>query len=312
MTLQVLFSAGAELWPEFRPALEASFTATGLDVNLFDQADAPGAVDYMIYAPTTDADDLSPFVNVRLIQSLWAGPDKLIANPTLTQPLARMVDAGLTQGMIDYVLGHVLRHHLGTDRFAAAKPTQWLQKFTPPLPRDRVVAFLGVGDLGMACAKAVQRHGFWVLGWSRSLKADAEVLCYAGDTGLRKVLGQADIVVLLLPHTPATENMINARTMAMMKDGASIINPARGHLIVDDDLLAALDSGKISQATLDVFRVEPLPPEHRYWAHPNVLVTPHVAAETRIETAAQVAAENIRRCEAGEEVLFLVDRGVGY
>ncbi len=312
MTLQVLFSASESLWPKYRPALRANFAAKGLDVNLFDKTDTPETVDYLIYAPTTDADDLSPFTGVKLVQSLWAGPDKLIANPTLTQPLARMVDEGMTQGMIDYVLGHVLRHHLGTDMFAAAKPTEWLQERTPPLPSSRTIGFLGIGALGMACAKTVRRHGFNTIGWSRNQKTDTEIVCYAGASGLQEVLAQSDIVVLLVPHTPQTEDLLNAQSIAMMKDGASVINPGRGHLIVDADLLAALDAGKISQATLDVFRIEPLPAEHRYWSHPKVLVTPHVASETRIETAAEVAAENIRRCEAGEEVRFMVDRGVAY
>jgi len=119
-------------------------------------------------------------------------------------------------------------------------------------------------------------------------------------------------VILLLPDTPATNNILNADTLAMLPKGARIINPGRGPLIDDAALLEALDSGQVGHATLDVFRVEPLPADDPYWAHPNVTVTPHIAAETRASTASQVIAENIRRGEAGEPFLHLVDRSLGY
>jgi glyoxylate/hydroxypyruvate reductase A len=119
-------------------------------------------------------------------------------------------------------------------------------------------------------------------------------------------------VVLLLPNTPETENVMDARTLALLAPGAVLINPGRGTLIDDGALLAALDSGPIGHATLDVFRQEPLPPEHPFWAHPKVTVTPHIASETRPETAAEVIAENVRRGEAGEPFLHLVDRDRGY
>ena len=312
MTLNILYWAKPSEWPAYRSALTAEFNKLEMDVDLVNATNDPANVDYIIYAPQGAADDLTPFSNTRLIQSLWAGPDKLIANPTLTQPLARMVDAGMAEGMIDYVLGNVLRHHLNTDVYAAAKPGDWHSDLAPPLARNRTVGFLGIGALGMACARAVHRHGFNVMGWSRSAKTDADIDCYHGDDGLDTVLAASDIIVLLMPHTPQTENLINAKTLTKMKPGTSIINPGRGPLIDDKALLAALDSGHISQATLDVFRIEPLPADHRYWTHPKVLVTPHIASETRVETSAQVAAENIRRAEAGEDVLFLVDRKLNY
>ena len=126
------------------------------------------------------------------------------------------------------------------------------------------------------------------------------------------MLARAEIVVLLMPLTPDTTNVLNARRLALLPQGAVIINPGRGPLIDDDALLAALDSGAIGHATLDVFRVEPLPPEHRYWAHPRVTVTPHIAADTRVTSACKVLVENIRRGEAGEPFLYLVDRVRGY
>jgi glyoxylate/hydroxypyruvate reductase A len=308
--INVLFSARDELWPKYQPVLETAFAKQGLDVNLMQKTDAPETIDYLVYAPARDDDDLSVFSNLKLIQSLWAGPDKLLKNKTLTQPLARMVDPGMTQGMIDYVLGHILRHHLHTDTFAQAD--EWLTDVAPPLPSERTVAFLGIGELGMACAVAAKSHGFNVVGWSRSLKVDTPIECYAGDDGLHAVLGQADIIVTLLPATPATDGIIGAKAVAAMKDGAALINPGRGELIDDEALLAGLRSGKLSGATLDVFRKEPLPSDHPYWAEPSVLVTPHIASETRIPTASAVVAANIARDVRGEGALYLVDPALKY
>lgn len=312
MPLKILFWAKPDDWPRYRPALLAEFARIGMDVELSNTTSTPETIDYIIYAPTGAQDDLSPFTNTRLIQSLWAGPDKLIANKSLTQPLARMVDRGMAEGMVDYVVGNVLRHHLNTDRFTQAKPGQWLQQHTPPLARHRRVGVLGIGALGMTCAQALHQHGFLVCGWSRSAKTDENITCYHGDDGLSEILAEVEILVLLLPHTAQTENLINAETLAQMRAGASIINAGRGPLIDDAALLDALNSGHISQATLDVFRTEPLPANHPYWAHPHVLVTPHIASETRVETAVEVAADNIRRVAAGQTPRYLVDRGLNY
>ena len=164
----------------------------------------------------------------------------------------------------------------------------------------------------MACAEAAQTHGFEVLGWSRTLKEGQSIPCFAGEDGLAEVLGRADIIVTLMPDTPATQGIIGVKTLAMVKPGAVLINPGRGALVDDDALLGALEDGRIGGATLDVFNVEPLPADHPYWTHPKVVVTPHVASETRIETAATVAAENFARVARGEEALYLVDRSRNY
>lgn len=182
----------------------------------------------------------------------------------------------------------------------------------PPLATERSVAILGLGALGQACATTLCSLGFNVLGWSRRPKAIAGVSCHHGEDGLKDVLKQAEILVLLLPNTAATDNTLNKETLKALPKGACIINPGRGTLIDDDALLAALESGQIAHATLDVFRMEPLPSTHPYWAHPNVTVTPHIAAETRAGTAAGVIAENIRRGERREPFLHEVDRAAGY
>ena len=154
--------------------------------------------------------------------------------------------------------------------------------------------------------------GFNVTGWARTPKEVPGVDCLHGPKGLREAMGRAEIAVLLLPDTASTQNVLNAETLALMPKGAFIINPGRGPLIDDEALLAALDSGQIAHATLDVFRVEPLPAEHPFWAHRQVTVTPHIAAETRATTASEVIVENIQRGEAGEPFINLVDREAGY
>jgi glyoxylate/hydroxypyruvate reductase A len=171
---------------------------------------------------------------------------------------------------------------------------------------------LGLGELGAACARALASLNFRVSGWSRGPKSIDGVETFSGDAGLDTVLSRAEIVVLLLPLTPDTENLMNTDRLARLPEGAVIVNPGRGPLIDDDALIAALDSGHLAHATLDVFREEPLPPAHPFWAHPKVTVTPHVASETRPATAARTIAENVRRGEAGEPFLYLVDRGRAY
>ena len=243
--------------------------------------------------------------------NLWAGVEAVVGNPTLRVPLARMVDFGLTQGMTEWVVGHTLRHHLGMDTHILGQDGAW-RKNTPPLARDRRIGVLGLGTLGIAAGTALARLGFPVTGWSRSEKAVEGITCRHGEAGLRETLAQADILILLLPDTPATRDVLDAAAIARMPQGAVVINPGRGPLINDEALIAALDSGHLGHATLDVFRTEPLPPEHRFWVHPKVTVTPHIASETRPDTAAEVIAENVRRGEAGEPLLHLVNRDLGY
>jgi glyoxylate/hydroxypyruvate reductase A len=245
------------------------------------------------------------------VLSLWAGVERIVGNTTLTQPLCRMVDPGLTQGMVEYVTGHVLRAHLGIDALLASQNGRW-NPVVPPLASERPVAMLGLGALGTACAQALAGLGFPVLGWSRRPKDVSGIMCLHGQEGLHATLKQAQIVVTLLPATPETENTLNAQTFSLLPRGATLINPGRGTLIDDDALLAALASGRVGHATLDVFRTEPLPHDHPFWAHPRITVTPHVAADTRPSSAARVLVENIRRGLAGEELLHVVDRGAGY
>ncbi len=310
MTLNVLFSAPPDRWDFYRSSLEDAFRRAGLDVQLGQDLD-PTTVDYIVFAPNGPVSDFSSFVRAKAVLSLWAGVESIVTNTSLTQPLTRMVDSGLSEGMVEWVTGHVLRYHLGTDRQVLHQDGIW-NPVIPPLARHRTVGILGLGELGSACAQALSALNFNVLGWSRRKKEIEGITCLHADAGLQELLSRSEIVVLLLPLTAATENLMGASRFGLMPRGAFLLNPGRGALIEDEALLAALDSGQIAHSTLDVFRTEPLPPNHPFWAHPGVTVTPHIASETRAETASEVIAENIRRSEAGEPLLFLVDRSAGY
>ncbi len=308
----ILFAAGAARWAEYEAPLRAGLAAAGLGgATLTTGPLPPETVDYVVYAPDSDLHDFTPYTGLKAVLSLWAGVEGIVGNRTLTAPLARMVDPGLTEGMVEWVTGHVLRHHLGIDHCLAHQSGAWV-RHVPPLARDRRVTVLGLGALGGACATALAGLNFDVTGWARTPRRIAGLRCLSGPDGLTEALSGAGIVVLLLPDTPATANLMNARTLALPAPGAVLLNPGRGSLIDDAALLAALDAGRIGHATLDVFRTEPLPPDHPFWAHPRVTVTPHIASETRPGTAARAVVENIRRGEAGEPFLHLVDRGLGY
>ena len=303
----LLFSAPAGDWAQWRAPLERA--CAGLGVEVSDRMD-PEAVDYVAYAPGGGLTDFGRFPRLKAVLSLWAGVERIVGDPTIRVPLCRMVDPGLKAGMVEYVTGHVLRHHLGIDAHLKRQDGVWRGGLVPPLAADRRVGILGLGELGAAAGRALAGLGFDVAGWSRRPKADLPFPALSGEDGLAEVLGRSEILVLLLPATPATEGLMNADRLARLPAGAVLINPGRGRLVDEAALLAALD--RLGHATLDVFRVEPLPPEHPFWSHPKVTVTPHIASATRPATAAQVVAENIRRAEAGEPLLYQVDRAQGY
>ena len=306
----VLFAALPERWAQYEAPLRAALANAGIQADL--RLDFPqGEVDYIIYAPNSAVQDFTPYARTKAVLSLWAGVEGIVGNPTLTQPLARMVDPALTQGMVEWVTGHVLRHHLGMDAHITAAPGDWVPD-APPVAWGRKVAMLGLGELGRACAASLARIGFDVAGWSMRPKTLDGIACHDGASGLNAALDGAEFVVLLLPATPETENTLDARALARLAPGAVVLNPGRGQLIDDDALLAALDSGQVGHATLDTFRIEPLPADHPFWHHPKVTVTPHIASETRAASASEAIAENIRRGEAGEPFLHLVDRQRGY
>jgi len=309
--LRILFSAKPDRWDEYKSPLEIAFAEAGVPVDLATDH-PPEDVDYIIFAPNGPVRDFTPYVRAKAVMSLWAGVETVVDNATLTQPLTRMVDHGLTRGMVEWVTGHVLRHHLGMDSHIHGQDGIWRDDKVPPLATDRHVTILGLGALGIACGQALSYLGFPVTGWSRTAKTAGAINCLHGVDGLQAALKTADILVLLLPLTQETTGLINAQTIAQLPQNAIIINPGRGPLINDTDLLDALDTGHISHATLDVFATEPLPAQHPFWAHNGVTVTPHIASTTRAKTAAQTIAQNIKAHESGAPLANLVDRRTGY
>ncbi len=308
---RVLFAAPDRLWPAYREAIPRACAEAGVEADL-SRDHPPGEVDWIVYAPGGEIADFAPFTRARGVLSLWAGVERILGQVPSDLPLTRMVDEGLRQGMTEWVAGHVLRHHLGLDAQVAGQDGVW-RNTAPKLATERPVAVLGLGEMGLAAARTLAFLGFSVTGWSRTPREEPSLArTLSGAEGLIEALRGAEVVVLLLPLTPATDSLMDAYHLALPRPGFVLLNAGRGALIDDEALLAALDAGQVGHATLDVFREEPLPPGHPFWAHPRVTVTPHVAAATRPATAARVIAENLRRGEAGEPLLHLVDRAAGY
>jgi len=306
----VLFAGTDENWETYKALIPEALKARGVTA-VFSRDFAPETVDYIVYSPLGPVQDFTPFTRLKAVLSLWAGVERIVGNKTLKAPLCRMVDNGLKKGMAEWVAGHCLRYHLGMDAHIVNPKHEWRSGMAPPLAEDRTIGILGLGELGQACATALNCLGFKVTGWS-SLKNIDGIVCFAGADGLNALLARSEILVLLLPQTADTTHVLNIESLAKMPKGACILNPGRGPLIDDDALIAALNAGHISHATLDVFAKEPLPQGHAYWTHPNVTVTPHIASETRPKSAAQVVAENVKRGEDRTPLLFQVDSRLGY
>ena len=251
---------------------------------------------------------LSSLPNLTHIHSMWAGIDHITRDPDWPTdiPIIRMVDYGLNQGMMEYMLGHTLRYHLNMPHFEAEQAAGRWSWQPPPLSEDRSVGILGLGTLGQITAKQLHSLGFKVSGWSRSPKQIEGVQSFAGEKGLESFLNQTEILICLLPRTAETTDLLNIKTLNMLPKGAAIINAGRGELIIDADLIQALDSGHIRGATLDVFREEPLPDDHAFWTHPHITITPHVAAETRLSTGVTTILNNIKHLDDGNPLSTLV------
>jgi glyoxylate/hydroxypyruvate reductase len=297
----------AELWRD-----ELTARMPELEVRVWPEAGDPAEIDAaLVWRPPPG--ELARYPNLKAILSLGAGIEGLIADPTLPEvPVARMVDPSLTSTMTEYVLLAVLRHHRSFDRFERAQRVRRWEFALPPQPGEREVGIMGLGELGAAAARLLLKHGFPVTGWSRTAKAIDGVTSYCGRSELHAFLHRAQILVCLLPLTAETRGILDAATFDGLPHGAVVINVARGAHLVETDLLAALDSGHLAGATLDVFADEPLPPDNPLWQHPKVLITPHVASYSVPAIAADGVVDNLRRALAGLPLNYQVDRAQGY
>lgn len=258
---------------------------------------------------------LAQYPNIRAIFSLGAGVDHILADPDLPKdiPIIRMGDEGLKEGMAEFVLMNVLMHHRKTPELIAAQRQHHWKRVFSLAAKDVRVGILGYGALGKRAAVALKPIGYDIAAWSRSSKTDEEgITHFTGEDQLNDFLARTDILVGLLPSTPETENLLDFDRLSRLPEGASVINAGRGSLIVLEDLMALLDSGYISGASLDVFPTEPLPKDHKIWDYDNVVITPHSAAITRPDTAADYVLRNIRRIKNGEVPENLLNTNLGY
>jgi glyoxylate/hydroxypyruvate reductase A len=267
-------------------------------------------IDVAIVA-TPPAGTLAKLKRVRLIQSLWMGVEKLLADPGLPPgvPLARLIDPGMVAAMTESVLAHVLDWHRHHYRYRAQQAERQWRRRKQYLASDRTVGILGLGELGSDAARKLLALGFNVAGYSRRPKQLAGVQSF---TELAPMLRITDALVCLLPLTPQTRGVLNGRNLALLKPHACVINLARGGHLVVSDLLRELDSGHLAHAYLDVFDAEPLPASDPLWRHPGVTITPHSAALTEPRTAIPKIVENIERVRRGETPQHLVDFAAGY
>ncbi len=279
-------------------------------------SDDPGPADAVRYVVVWKPRPgwMAGFPHLKAIVSIGAGIDHVLADPQCPPGVSIIKTTGLdlVQRMREYVALQVLRMHRDLPTLQAAqREARWAPAIVPPASRRRV-GIMGLGNLGTACATTLLSLGFQVSGWSRGGTTLAGLRSHAGDEQLGAFLTDCDILVCLLPLTPATRHCLNAALFAQLPRGASVINAARGQHLVEADLLAALDSGQIGQAALDVFEVEPLPPEHAFWQHPDILVTPHIASLIDPETGGQIIADNLRTFEAVGRVDDEADLARGY
>lgn len=261
---------------------------------------------------------LSSLPNLKAIFSIGAGVDHILRDRSLPDvPIARIVADDLTGRMSEYVAWRVLDHHRRGFAYRAQQAAgQWNERVQPAASAV-TVGIMGLGELGRDAAEKLKLFGFQMAGWSRTKKEIPGVRCFAGDEELGAFLGATDILVVLLPQTPATAGILNRDLFARLKrttpfGGPILVNAGRGGLQVEADILAALDSGTLLEASLDVFQTEPLPTSSLLWQHPKVFVTPHAAASSDPEALVPLIARQIESFERGEALKHLVDRTAGY
>jgi glyoxylate/hydroxypyruvate reductase A len=290
----------------------------GIDVRMGKDITALGPVDAIDAAVCWFPPHglLAQLPNLKLIQSLAAGIDHLVADPDLPRglPLCRIVDTTMAAGMKAYVSWAVVQQHRGMRAYDAnAQAARWLEQPVVS-PRNHCVGIAGLGTLGTACAGALASIGYQVRGWSRSPKSALPegVHSFHGDAQLDDFLAGCNTLVCLLPLTAQTRGFLNAALFAKLPRGAHLINVGRGDHLVEADLLPALQNGQLSAATLDAFSVEPLPAEHPFWRHPRILVTPHISTRTDTAVIVRQTLENLAALQKGERPHQLVDLARGY
>ena len=302
--MNILFASQIEPAERWIPLLERALPKD----RFF--TESKSAIDIGLVA-TPPPGALEKLNGAKLIQSLWMGVEKLLADPALPRnvPLARLIDPGMVAAMTETVLVHTLDWHRRLYRYRQQQSEARWHRFRQYMTFDHTVGLLGLGELGTDAARKLLALGFKIAGWSRRPKKLDGVESF---TDISSVLAKSDVVVCLLPLTPQTKGILNLANLQKVKKGGGLINVARGPHVVVPDLIAALDSGHLAHAYLDVFDTEPLPADSPLWRHPRVTVTPHAAALTEPRTAVAKIAEQVERVRRGETPRNLVDFSAGY
>lgn len=266
----------------------------------------------LVYDPPPNL--LHTFPNLRAIFSLTAGVERILGDPTLPDvPIVPLVSPEMITLMSEYVVYHVIRRRRGFETIEKHNEQRSWRWALPALPPASCrVGILGLGRLGSSCARTLRALSFEVAGWSRTPKRIFGIRCYTGESGLHALLAQTDVLVCLLPLTPATRGLLSRSLFQRLKRSASLIHASRGDCLNETDLLSALDDGQISHATIDTPTIEPLPPDHPFWTHPHVTITPHLAADPPLPSSLAELARHLQRIKEGEPLDGVVERARGY
>lgn len=307
----LLFRSPSDPSQRWRAALERELP--DLRVRTWPDIGSPEDIDFALVWASPDR-MLHELPNLRAVFSLGAGVDHLMGDAVPADvPLVRMVDPALTEGMVEYVVYQVLRHHRAMPRYERQQANGEWVVHEQVRPGDRRIGILGLGQLGSACARALVTLGFDVAGHVRTPRAEGgDIPVFAGEDQLPGFLARSEILVCLLPLTDATRRILNRQAFDRLPAGAVLVNAARGGHLVEEDLLMALGEGRIAHAVLDAFDEEPLPAGHAFWHHPHITVTPHMASLTNPLTGARQVAEAIRAHRSGQPMPNQVDRARGY
>jgi glyoxylate/hydroxypyruvate reductase A len=295
-------------WVKHLSALEP-----GIEIRIWPEVGDAGEIEFAL-CWNHPPGELTKYENLKCIASLGAGVDHLTRDADLPDgvPVTRVVEHSMAQSMSEYVVLSVLNYCRHFDAYRSDQDQRSWHPRRPRLAEDTQIGIMGLGQLGADAAIKLSSLGFTVNGWSRTPQNIDGVQCYAAEDGWENFLSRSQILICLLPLTTSTKGILNRKTFDQLPADAYVINVARGHHLVENDLIEALDSGRLAGACLDVFDVEPLPADHPFWSHPKIKVTPHISSITFPEAVAPQIIENYRRAMSGRPLLNVVDLKRGY